>query len=105
MTKIIYTSVHPHTTWRLKMSYNVKKPPKKLLAALEASGWKQSDWVKPASPLNGVQEIDVAWPGSGNFGSWTAKEREVAMSSARKVLAKHGFDVVPYHQLEMADCL
>ena len=99
MTRIIYTSVHPHTTWRLKMSYNVKKPPKKLLSELGMAGW--------ASRVDrGPGEVDIAYPGSDSFaGDWTSKEREVAMSSARKVLAKHGFDVVPYHQLEMADCI
>lgn len=99
MTKIIYTSVHPHTTWRLKVSFSVKKPPTKLIIDLEKAGW--------VSTINrGPGEVDVAFPGSDSFaGDWTPKEREAAMSGARRVLAKHGHEVVPYQPLELDDCL
>lgn len=103
MTKIIYASIHPHTTWRLKVSHSVKKQPKKLLIDLEQAGWVNS--ISKPAPKDTV-EVTVAYPGSDSFaGDWTSKERETAMSGARKVLAKHGFDVVPYHKLELVDCL
>lgn len=103
MTKIIYTSVHPHTTWRLKVSFSVKKPPTKLIADLDQAGWCVNEFGAP--PCNGTQEVDITYPGTDLFNSWKPKEREEAMSKARKVLAKHGHEVVPYHKLEMADCL
>lgn len=103
MTKVAFASKAPHTTWNIHVEFNVKKKPK-LLADLEAAGW-ECNWSYAAPPVENVQEITLTYPGTGLFGGWKPKDRETAMSKARKVLSKHGFDAIPYHMLEMADCI
>jgi hypothetical protein len=103
-TQIAYVSKAPHKTWSLMVTFPVRDRPAKLLADLASSGWDEGRFPG-ASPCNGIQSLNLIYPGKGVFQEWTSKDREQAMSQCRKVLSKHGHDVVPHYELTMADCL
>lgn len=105
---LAYVSKAPHKTWWLMLAFHETDKPDRLLADLAKAGWAQR-WGKPGIPqlpaLNGVLQVEFNSPGTGIFGEWLPKERESALSKCRKVLDHHGHSAVPYHKLELSDCL
>lgn len=101
---LAYVSKAPHKTWWLMLAFHETDKPDRLLADLTKAGWTESNYAG-ASACNGVLMTNINCPGTDLFQGWLPKERESALSKCRKVLDRHGHSAVPYHKLELSDCL
>jgi hypothetical protein len=103
-TGACFNSKHPHTTLWLEIKFLVGERPQELIDELAAIGFAE-DGLAKAPPCDGVDEVQLAKPGSALFGGWTAEEKKANLKAARAVLKRHGFVNVPCNKLSWVDML
>jgi hypothetical protein len=106
MENIVYVgleSKNPHTTCFLHIKYRGDFP-QNLETLLNSVGWKRDEFA-PASPLDGVAELDFGKDGTGIlFNEWTDEEYKKNMREIKKTLKSVGL-VPTRYKLTLADLL